>query len=84
MFALSFLFLYHSLSQIYNIIQAMSDGAVKMGLSRDTATRFAAQTVLVCKLFCRSRFAEKESEALIKKLFLNCLLTVIRALERWF
>ena len=29
------------------MIQAMADGGVKMGLPRDLATRFAAQTLMV-------------------------------------
>ncbi len=31
---------------VYQIIEAMSDGGVRMGLPRDTATKLAAQTVL--------------------------------------
>ena len=31
---------------IYTVIEALSDGGVKMGLSREVATRLAAQTVL--------------------------------------
>ncbi len=35
--------------QVYSMIDAMSDGALKMGLPPNISTNFAAQTVLVKK-----------------------------------
>lgn len=40
----------------YTFIQALADGAVKMGLPRNLATRFAAQTLLgSAHMVCHSR-----------------------------
>jgi len=37
--------------QVCLMIEAMADGAVKMGLSRDTAQKLAAHTLMVFSLF---------------------------------
>ena len=40
--------------QVCLMIEAMADGAVKMGLSRDVAQKLAAHTLMVFHLFYKS------------------------------
>lgn len=39
-------------SQVFMALEALSDGGVKMGLSRESAYRLAAQTMIVSTNFC--------------------------------
>jgi len=51
--------------QVCLMIEAMADGAVKMGLNRDTAQKLAAHTLMVCKcnvsVFCFMSLRERQS-----------------------
>jgi len=49
------------------MIEAMADGAVKMGLSRDTAQKLAAHTLMVFILSVS--LLHCKSKAVVKKIF---------------